>query len=204
MTLSERIYNFYGGLGEDERAFIDGFESRYSEEEKERLFKEITTKRNKRLGAPDVSFFEYIFKVQKPKNSKRYFWAVCAECKGEYWYTLPFCPHCWKNGLKCDTRSVRISDERPPANVLRLNKEYTCGAETGCELTGEKICYDCSEQELSFCYDFGKPSPNCDRNKWEYCKCRECCAKARMNNAKWDMQTEKKTLSFAVPFRKVG
>lgn len=203
MTLSEKILNYYGSLGDEEKKFIDSFEDKISEEDKEKLFKEIITKKSKRFSAPDVAFLNSVFVSKSAKKESLYYWAVCVECNGEYCYTLPFCPHCWAKGFICSTKAVKTSEFKPPISVARFNKEYTCGAEKG-NFSPERICYDCKNKEFSYCYFFGSTTKTNIKKNCETCKCKECCQIAQIANAKWNMaQSQKKTTSFAVPFRKI-
>ena len=196
MTLSERIYNYYGGLDDEEKAFVDGIENRYSEEEKEKLFKEITTRRNKRLGAPDVYLLESVFKAQKPKNSRRYFWSVCNHCKTEYWYTLPFCPTCWDNGYRNSEHTVRVSDEKPYDKVVRYNKDYTQCVEMG-GTPDEKICYDCEHRNFGACGGFGKSDFNC--TNFRECPCKQCCVERKRKNETFNRMAQEKNVLNLIP-----
>lgn len=188
MRLSEKLFNYYGAFGEEEIAFVDSMESKFNDDQKEKLFKEITTGRNKKLGAPDVRFLEHIFKTQKPKNAKRYFWSVCTKCKTEYWYSMVYCPNCWSNGIVNEEHTVKTSEERPK-NVIRFNKSYIHPLKLKATAPDEKVCYNC-ECRGYFCRNFGNPDFECSRNDYDYCPCKACCVAMKDGEREWRKQKE--------------
>lgn len=204
MKLSERLFNHYGAFGEEETAFVDSFENKYNDDEKENLYREITRGRNKNLGAPDVHFLEHIFKVQKPQNAKRYFWSVCTKCKTHYWYSMPFCPTCWDNGFLSSEHTVKVSDEKPNRDkVVRYNKDYTQCVEMGGKPT-EKICYNCENRHNGYCAGFGRIDYKCTQNQWDYCGCRDCCIRFKKQNEAFEKLKQEKGTVNLIPIQKIG
>lgn len=204
--LVERLESYFG-VSEDSETndFIIKEVAKYNEQGQDELYRWIVDNRAKRFGFPDISFMQKAFKAVRPSNARKYFWAVCSRCKSPYWYSMPFCPKCWDNGTACNSRAVKISPEKPQIRIARYNKDYTLNAEISGNSSGEKICYDCENRELSFCQHFGDYEYTCPQSDFYYCKCKQCCTEKKRNREKWDKAFADKNPmeGTPLPFKKV-
>ena len=205
MSLFERLKDYFGdiGISDEAQSYIGRNFGECTREDEDRLFAFIIENRARRFGFPDVQFLARAKEAVGPSGGaarRRYFWSACSECGEDYWYTMSFCPRCWKRGMACTARVVKVSDSPPPSGITRFNKEYTLGVEAGADIGGERICYSCAFSQLSFCRMFGRLDYQC--RDFRECACRTCCSAARANASKWEKERTEKKPDFAVPFRK--
>lgn len=148
----------------------------------------------RKKGIPDREKLSKAYSKVMGKKPKVYLWAVCQNCKTEYAFGLPFCPACYKQGLICRAKDGKKSDFPPPAKVIRYNKEYINGQE------GEPNCYNCKNNQNSFCEHFGDYRWTCSKENWEYCECKGCCSKIRSMNQNIEDARAKSTDSYPIAF----
>ncbi len=143
---------------------------------------------------PDIRTLKVALTKVTGKKSRVYFWSVCMECGCEYDYNLPMCPNCYAEGFECRRYAVRKSEFQPPAKVVKYNKPYLSDT--------EKTCYNCADNEFSYCKNFGNYNWNCRREEWEMCKCKQCCTFARKANEAYDAKHKVVKVSDRIPLKR--
>lgn len=191
MIINE-LEGFYGRATDEEKQWVAERVEKLNEEEQQNFLHELHL--NHKKGFPNIYIMKSILAKITGKRQTGFFWAVCLECGCEYDYNLPICPSCYKNGLECRSVEIKASELKPPAKVIRYNKQYLGDGK-------EKICYDCENTELSFCYHFGQANWEC-RNL-QQCKCASCCINLKRANEKLSRTTKQK-ISYARPLTKGG
>jgi hypothetical protein len=184
----DKIQMAYGFLSEETKDWVNNNLQRLSENDRANYMDYLAMEWPKRKGIPNKETLQKVLTKITGKGPKKYFWAVCMECGCEYDFDLPMCPACYKKGLECRMKAVTVSDNKPPAKVIRYNKQYFSQE--------EKICYDYEFTELSFCYHFGQTDWEC-RNL-SSCKCASCCIKIKRANEKLKT-TDKEQIHYAKP-----
>ena len=186
----DKIQMAYGFLSEETKDWVNNNLQRLSENDRANYMDYLALEWPKRKGIPNKETLQKVLTKITGKGPKRYFWAVCMECGCEYDFDLPMCPACYKKGLECRMKTVKVSDNKPPAKVIRYNKPC-----------GENNCYNCDKTELSFCYHFGQTNWEC--HNLSTCLCASCCIKEKKANIKIEEQRKgKMTLKYAIPLKK--
>lgn len=169
MDLKIRLADYYGELTDEEAEYIDKHSLGYTEKDLQRLFECITEMKQERSDGIDFETIQKGFKFVQPSVSdKKFCYAVCDKCGTKYWYTMIYCPTCWKQGKQISTRSIKVTDEEPK-DVIRFSNESVSPIN---EHYGS--CYDCKEEIKSYCRHFGNPDWFC--KDFRECTCRGCCA----------------------------
>jgi hypothetical protein len=192
----EKLEEIYGIFADKEKNWIEDNLKYLSESEISNFIANITSAYPSSKGTPDVDALTKALAKTTGKQPKSYYWAVCLECHKEYDYNLPICPHCFKEGLECRAKAVKKSDMKPNADVIKFNKTYLGDGK-------EQICYGCEHNELSFCKHFGDETWLCQRNEYEQCECKICCAEAKKVNRIRLKAVDTSKFSYAKPLRKI-
>ena len=171
--LLEQLQKYFGEADEETSDFIREHSEGYTEEEEKRIYSWIIEKKSKKFGFPDINFLARAFR-EFASEQKKYFWCICDVCGKGYDYSLPVCPHCYKEGKLSNRYKVRVSDTKPPASVPKYNKAVLRNYDE------RGSCYDCEQSALSFCDKFGNPFHNC--KDFRNCQCKACCTRNKKLN----------------------
>ena len=191
MIINE-LEGFYGKATDEEKQWVAERVETQNEEIQQNFLHALH--QNHKKGFPSIFIMKGILAQVTGRRQTGFYWAVCLECGCEYDYNLPMCPSCYKNGLECRSVEIKTSELKPPAKVIRYNKQYI--------LQNEKSCYDCEFTELSFCHHFGQVDWQC-RNISQ-CKCASCCITNKRANEKIARNNERTKISYARPLKKIN
>lgn len=183
--LTERLEQYYGLCGSEEREFIGKMTANCTVEEEDKLYERIVTGKTKKGGFPDISFLSRVFSDGLPRKSAKHCWCVCDRCGAEYAYGMMLCPKCYEKGVSERAYHVRVSDSRPSASVISYNKEVP-------DIDGEMSCYRCEKRNFSYCQNFGRENFSCREEDFFVCRCRQCClARKKQNRMLWEKHSGK-------------
>lgn len=192
----ESIEAYYDDeLGGEEKKWIEQKLQNWDEEKQAKFMEQLKKVQKKSNGCPDVAILTKVFQTVTGKAPKVYYWSVCLECGTGYDYRLEMCPKCYEKGLKCTDKEIKVSDFKPPMNVIRYNKTFL--KYTNDKGQQEMSCYNCEGREFSYCPNFG--NPNWDCRDYRNCKCNACCSMERRANAQMKEQEGEKR--YAVPLK---
>lgn len=178
MTLLDRLTEYYGAPKTEQENFISEREKYLDDMAKNAIYQQLIETRSTRFGFPDVSvlakyFQEYV--LVKKETKRQYFWCVCDECKTEFAYSLMSCPNCYLQGRDSRGYKLKVSDEPPKPNVVRLNKPIL--------RSGADVCINCDKRSGSYCEHFGQDWYFCDREDFDQCECKHCCLNEKKRNS---------------------
>ena len=193
----EELKRIYGELSSEVADWIDDNLKYLSDSEKTNYLKILKDVTDKSDCTPDIDTLSKVLAKTTGKQPKVYYWAVCMECKKEYDYDLPICPHCFKKGLECRMKAIKTSNMKPNTAVVKYNKNYLGDGR-------ERICYGCEHNELSFCKHFGDDTWTCHKNEYEACECKVCCATAKKENRIRSGSVDNAKFSYAKPLKVAG
>lgn len=181
----DRLTDYYGDAGDDEKEFLEQKTVGFTSDGQDKLYNYIIENRPKKNGFPDIAFLSKAIRLVKENvTDTRYFWCICNKCHGGYAYDLMQCPHCYKKGITSRSYTVKVSDTKPPINVIRYNKPSV--SRYGDTLS----CFECPNATFSYCPNFGKPDYYC--KDFTECKCNRCCTIVKkVNREQFSAKEEK-------------
>ena len=174
--LIDKLRDYYGLPDSEQTEYINKNVLGMTEADQDALAAKIIETRSKRYGFPDIAFLsKYVKDVSK--KTKKYYWSVCDDCGAEFSYSFMRCPKCHLAGKQSSGYKVRVSENPPPHNVINWNLTTFNTADNYTN------CVICEHRDTGYCRWFGNPNHTCSQSDYEYCDCKQCCAKHKKANA---------------------